>query len=76
MRKCERTNSTDTKVSEEGGERGAPGTGAEVLLQSMENTMVRQVVPPQPMEVQAGADLHLQPREDPTPEQVDSQRKL
>ncbi|KAK4823757.1 LOW QUALITY PROTEIN: hypothetical protein QYF61_006053 [Mycteria americana] len=33
--------------------------------------MVRQAVPPQPMEVNGGADIHLQPMEDPTPEQVD-----
>jgi len=34
--------------------------------------MVRQAIPLQPMEVHGGADLHLQPREDPTPEQVDA----
>ncbi|KAK4810989.1 hypothetical protein QYF61_014461 [Mycteria americana] len=34
--------------------------------------MVRQVVPLQPMEVNGGADIHLQPMEDPTPEQVDA----
>ena len=33
--------------------------------------MVRQVVPLQPMEVHGGADIHLQPMEDPTLEQVD-----
>ncbi|KAK4810617.1 hypothetical protein QYF61_007354 [Mycteria americana] len=33
--------------------------------------MVRQVVPLQPMEVNGGADIHLQPVEDPTAEQVD-----
>ncbi|CAM9893866.1 unnamed protein product, partial [Bubo scandiacus] len=33
--------------------------------------MVRQAVPLQPMEVNGGADLHLQPvEEDPTPAQV------
>jgi len=31
-------------------------------------TLVRQAVPLQPMEVHGGADLHLQPMEDPTPE--------
>jgi len=30
----------------------------------------------QPMEVYSGADLHLQPMEDPTPEQADAQRRL
>ena len=34
-------------------------------------TMVRQTVPLQPMEVNSGADIHLQPVEDPTLEQVD-----
>ncbi|GAB0185878.1 AN1-type zinc finger protein 5-like [Grus japonensis] len=38
----------------------------------MEKTMVRQAVPLQPMEVHGGADIHLQPMEDPTPEQVDA----
>jgi len=35
-------------------------------------TMVRQAVPLQPMEVHSGADIHLQPGEDPTPEQGDA----
>ncbi|GAB0184438.1 AN1-type zinc finger protein 5-like [Grus japonensis] len=34
--------------------------------------MVRQAVPLQPMEDDGGADNHLQPMEDPTPEQVDA----
>ncbi|GAB0178639.1 AN1-type zinc finger protein 5-like [Grus japonensis] len=38
----------------------------------MEKTMVRQAVPLQPMEVDDGADIHLQPMEDPTPEQVEA----
>ncbi|GAB0183166.1 cAMP-dependent protein kinase inhibitor alpha [Grus japonensis] len=38
----------------------------------MEKTMVRQAVPLQPMEVNGGADIHLQPMEDPMPEQVDA----
>ena len=33
--------------------------------------MVEQVVPLRPMEVHGGADIHLQPVEDPTLEQVD-----
>ncbi|GAB0181283.1 AN1-type zinc finger protein 5-like [Grus japonensis] len=36
----------------------------------MEKTMVRQAVPLQPMEVDGGADIHLQPMEDPMPEQM------
>ena len=73
--RCERNNSADTKASEEGG-GGAPGTGAEIPLQPMVKTMVRQAVPLQPMEVHGGADIHLQPVEDPTPEQVDARRRL
>ncbi|GAB0190914.1 AN1-type zinc finger protein 5-like [Grus japonensis] len=38
----------------------------------MEKTMVRQAVPLQPMEIHGGADIHLQPVEDPMPEQVDT----
>ncbi|GAB0209450.1 mitochondrial enolase superfamily member 1 [Grus japonensis] len=36
----------------------------------MVKTMVRQAVPLQPMEVDGGADIHLQPVEDSTPEQL------
>ncbi|GAB0180756.1 AN1-type zinc finger protein 5-like [Grus japonensis] len=38
----------------------------------MEKTMARQAVPLQPMEDDGGADIHLQPVEDPTPEQVEA----
>jgi len=41
----------------------------------MEQMMVRQAVPAV-MEAHGGADPHSQPREDPTPEQVDAQRRL
>ncbi|GAB0205849.1 acid sphingomyelinase-like phosphodiesterase 3b [Grus japonensis] len=68
VRRCERNNSADTKVREEGG-GGAPGTRAEIPLQPLEKTMVRQAVPLQPMEVHGEADIHLQPMEDPTLEQ-------
>jgi len=44
VRICERNKSTDAKVSEEGERGGAPGAGAEIALQSMVKTMVRQVV--------------------------------
>jgi len=71
VRICERNNSADTKVSEGEG-RVAPGVGADVPLQPLEQTVVRQAVPLQPMEVHGGADLHLQPGEDPTPEEVDA----
>ncbi|GAB0176471.1 hypothetical protein GRJ2_000112300 [Grus japonensis] len=69
VRRCERNNPADTKVSEEGGRGGAPGTKAEIPLQPIEKTMVRQAVPLQPMEVNGGADIHLQPVEDPMLEQ-------
>ncbi|GAB0185696.1 AN1-type zinc finger protein 5-like [Grus japonensis] len=59
-------------VREEGGEGGAPGAGAEIPLQPMEKTKVRQAVPLQPMQVHGGADIHLQPVEDPKPEQVEA----
>ena len=71
MRTCERSNSADTKVSEEGGAGGAPGIRAEIPLQPLVQPTVRQAVPLQPTEVNGGADLHLQPGEDPTLEQVD-----
>jgi len=45
MKLCKRNNSADTKVCEKGGGGDAPGTGAEILLQPMEKTTVRQVVP-------------------------------
>ncbi|KAK4819386.1 hypothetical protein QYF61_003657 [Mycteria americana] len=65
-----RNNSADTKVSEEGEGGGAPGTRAEIPLQPLVQTMVRQAVPLQPMEVHGGADIHLQTMEDPMPEQT------
>ena len=71
-----RENSADSKVREEGGGGGAPGARAEIPLQPVVKTMVRQAVPLQPMEVHSGADIHLQPMEDPMLEQVDAQRRL
>ena len=73
---CESNNPADTQVSAEGGAGGAPGTGAEIPLQPVVKTMVRQAVPLQPVEVHGGADTHLQPMEDPMPEQVDARRRL
>ena len=72
VRIYERNNSADTKVREEGGGGGAPGARAELLLQPMVKTMVRQAVRLQPMEVHSAADIHLQPVKDLTPEQVDA----
>ena len=59
------------KVGEEGQEAGAPGAGADIPLKPVVKTLVRQAVPPQTMEVHAGADIHLQSMNDLTPEQVD-----
>ena len=70
VRICERNNSADTKVSEEGGGGGAPGAGAEIPLQPVVQPMVRQAVPLQPLEVRGGAEIHLQPVGEPRPEQV------
>jgi len=42
----------------------------------MEQTIMRQAVPLQPMDFHGGVDIHLQPVEDPTLEQVDAQRML
>ncbi|GAB0187535.1 AN1-type zinc finger protein 5-like [Grus japonensis] len=64
----------DTKVSAEGGGGAAPGTGAEIPLQPMVKTMVRQAVPLQLMEDDGGADIHLQPMKDPMLEQVDASK--
>ncbi|GAB0175668.1 acid sphingomyelinase-like phosphodiesterase 3b [Grus japonensis] len=57
VRRCERNNSADPKVSAEGGARGAPGARAEIPLQILEKTMVRQAVPLQPIEVYGGAEI-------------------
>ena len=40
------------------GEGGALGARAEIPLQPVGKTMVRQAVPLQPMEVHSGADIH------------------
>ena len=76
VRTHKRNAPADTKVSEEGEGGVAPGTRAEVPLQPMVKATVRQAVPLQPMEVHGGADIHLQPMEDPMLEQVDAQRRL
>ena len=76
VRTCKRNSPADPQVSAEGGGGGAPGTGAEIPLQPVGKTMVRQAVPLQPREVHGGADLHLQPGEDPTPDQMGSRRRL
>jgi len=71
VRRCERNNSADSKVRQDGGTGDAPGAGGEIPLQPVMKTMVRQAVPLQPMGVHSQADIHLQPMEDPMLEQVD-----
>ena len=73
MRICKSNNPADPQVSAEGGGGGdAPGAGAEIPLQPVMKTLVRQAVPLQSREVHGGADLHLQPGErGPTLEQGD-----
>jgi len=44
VRQCEQNYSADSKFSEEGGGGGAPGAGAEVPVQPMQKTMVKQAV--------------------------------
>lgn len=60
VRKCERENSADPKVSEEGAGGGMMGTRTEIPLQPVEKTMVVQIVPLQPMEVNGGADIYIE----------------
>ncbi|GAB0182719.1 hypothetical protein GRJ2_000737200 [Grus japonensis] len=76
LAKAEPISDGDTKVSAEGGAGGAPGTGAEIPLQPVVKAMVRQAVPLQPMEDDGELGFHLQPVEDPIPEQVDARRRL
>ena len=59
VRTCERNSSAGTKASEEGRGRGAPGDGAEIPLQPVVKTTVRQSVSLQLMEAHGGADIHL-----------------
>ncbi|GAB0195103.1 acid sphingomyelinase-like phosphodiesterase 3b [Grus japonensis] len=73
VRICERNNSADTKGSNEVGAGGAPGARPENPCSLWR---VRQAVPLQPMEDDGEQRFLLQPMEDPTPEQVDAQRKL
>ena len=69
-------NTADPQVTEEGRGGGAPGTRAEIPLQPVVKTMVRWVVPLRSMEVHGGADIHLQPVEDPMLEHVCARRRL
>lgn len=66
----ERTLQTTRSVKKELG-GGSPSAKAEIPLQPVKKTMVTQVVSLQPMEDHAAADIHSQPVEDPSLEQVD-----
>ncbi|PKU45012.1 protein pxr1-like [Limosa lapponica baueri] len=58
---CATATAADTKVIEEGGGGDAPGTGAEIPLQAVVKTLVRQASPLQLVEVNVAAYIHLQP---------------
>lgn len=64
---CEKS-AVVTKISEEGGGRGALGTGAEIPLQTMEKTMLKLLVPLQHMEDHTRADMNTV--EDPIPQEM------
>ena len=69
-RKCESHSSADTKVSA-GGAGGAPGARADSpAAPGVDHGEA--AVPLQPMKVQSGAELHLQPLEDPTLDPVNA----
>ncbi|KAJ7407084.1 hypothetical protein BTVI_63977 [Pitangus sulphuratus] len=57
----------DTKVGEEDG-GSVPGTRAEIPLKPLVMTVVRKANSLQQTEIHSGANIHLQPMEDPTPE--------
>lgn len=61
VRISERNNSADTSISE-GGRRDALGTRAEIALQPMVKTMVRQAVPLQPLKGPMMEQLNAQSR--------------
>jgi len=52
VRKCERNSPVDTQVNKDGGGGVVPGAGAEISLQPMVKTMVRNVVPLHPKHIQ------------------------
>lgn len=68
----ERTNPANTKVSKaEGGD--TLSVRGEVPLQPMVKATMKQAVP---LHLISGIDIHLQPVQDPMPEQLDAERKL
>ncbi|GAB0203441.1 hypothetical protein GRJ2_002809700 [Grus japonensis] len=72
VRRCERNNFADTKVSEEGEGGGAPGTGAEIPLQPVVKAMVRQAFIHPSNVLIALLYFDSKPMEDPKPEQVEA----
>ncbi|KAJ7404796.1 protein pxr1-like [Willisornis vidua] len=66
----------DTKVSGEGGEVGSPDARAEVPLQPLVQPMMKELCLCKPMDTQRNAEIHVQPVEEPMPEQLDGQIRL
>ncbi|KAJ7426843.1 hypothetical protein WISP_11984 [Willisornis vidua] len=62
----------DNKISEEGGVGDAPAARAEIPLQPMVKTLLSQTVLLEPEEAHGGAEIHLQPLEDPTLDKVNT----
>ncbi|RMC06744.1 hypothetical protein DUI87_16190 [Hirundo rustica rustica] len=62
MRTCEQNSPANTKDGKEGG-RDSPGTGVEIPLQPMLQTVVQQVFPLKPVEDHGVVEFHLQPIE-------------
>ena len=60
----------DIQAGEEGRAECAPGTRAEISLQTLGKTMVRHTVLLQPMDINNRADICVRSVEDPALEQV------
>lgn len=69
---CERNRPADTQVSAEGGEEVLQGQSRDSPADPHGAARGEASVPLQTLEVHGGADLCLQPREDPTQEQGDA----
>ncbi|RMC06878.1 hypothetical protein DUI87_16328 [Hirundo rustica rustica] len=68
----ERNRSGNSKISETGGREGAPGTKDSLAGNGEDHS--KAAVPLQTMEVHSGSEILLQLMEDPTLEQIHSQR--
>lgn len=76
QRMHERNNPADTQVIEQRHRGGDPDTGATIPPQPGVKTTVKQAVPLKPTEVWGRADIHLQPVEEPTLENVGARSRL